>query len=606
MIACVSPTEHNLSETMNTLQYANRARNIKNKVEKNEVEEWMTTDNIDMLRNLVGSLKNEIKTLKASKPTTSSSSSSSSPPLGGSGMNSEEFDQIYHEQRVLIADLQRQVEELDGEASVTRERNRIVEQELQRLRQNPQRLDGVDFQHFVEPVIEEYEKTISALESQLAMTRAALNHSDIGLEEQQTKIEQYEIVMEDQENRINELQVRLSKLLKREQSNETYIRQLEQKLEYHAQNSSAEEDMLSELRGRILKFKEMDETTEKYISDLEKKLAASDQAKLELREQLRQVQTQKQEVLDELQELRERFEEQETKILNLTVELDKQKKAAESSSATSGQHASSSSSSSTKSEEVGRSRSTTATLLPPDTPSTDIIPSTTDTLHERDVIENKQIHTLQHDLEKALEEKKQAEVEHEREVARLREALARYESAPPDDKTLDTLAIAGPIQDTTDAHVKQEMLRSLYVEESIRLQHALDRIHEMLQSTRAAGDAVSRKDAVIMRRVSDLDKQLSKQKLKVENDLKAFDELSVSDVMSASSRLEQEIQMLQSVTTKLEAKLHKTEMALATNAKTTSLATNDEEIEELRHRMGAMMLGSEEHALNINPASSYV
>ena len=32
MIACVSPTDRDFMETLNTLKYANRARNIKNKV----------------------------------------------------------------------------------------------------------------------------------------------------------------------------------------------------------------------------------------------------------------------------------------------------------------------------------------------------------------------------------------------------------------------------------------------------------------------------------------------------------------------------------------------------------------------------------------------
>jgi kinesin family protein 4/21/27 len=32
MIACISPAETNEAETRNTLKYANRARNIKNKV----------------------------------------------------------------------------------------------------------------------------------------------------------------------------------------------------------------------------------------------------------------------------------------------------------------------------------------------------------------------------------------------------------------------------------------------------------------------------------------------------------------------------------------------------------------------------------------------
>ena len=32
MVACISPTDRDFMETLNTLKYANRARNIKNKV----------------------------------------------------------------------------------------------------------------------------------------------------------------------------------------------------------------------------------------------------------------------------------------------------------------------------------------------------------------------------------------------------------------------------------------------------------------------------------------------------------------------------------------------------------------------------------------------
>ncbi|KAI8384706.1 P-loop containing nucleoside triphosphate hydrolase protein, partial [Radiomyces spectabilis] len=212
MIACASPVENNLAETLNTLQYANRARNIKNKIEKNEVEEWMTTDNIELLRNMIGKLKNELRFLKAG---------TLPPPPVHRG----------EKQRMMIADLQRQVEELDGEASVTRERNRMVEAELKRLRKvetvrkreaELNSSNNEDFQHLVEPVIEEYEKSIAALESQLAMSRAALNHSDIGFEEQQTKIEHYESVIDSQEHAIGELRLRLGKVLEREHSNDIY------------------------------------------------------------------------------------------------------------------------------------------------------------------------------------------------------------------------------------------------------------------------------------------------------------------------------------------------------------------------------------------------
>jgi len=38
MIACVSPSDRDFMETLNTLKYANRARNIKNKVTANQVK----------------------------------------------------------------------------------------------------------------------------------------------------------------------------------------------------------------------------------------------------------------------------------------------------------------------------------------------------------------------------------------------------------------------------------------------------------------------------------------------------------------------------------------------------------------------------------------
>lgn len=36
MIACISPSDRDFVETLNTLKYANRARNIKNKVIANQ------------------------------------------------------------------------------------------------------------------------------------------------------------------------------------------------------------------------------------------------------------------------------------------------------------------------------------------------------------------------------------------------------------------------------------------------------------------------------------------------------------------------------------------------------------------------------------------
>ncbi|ORY03094.1 kinesin-domain-containing protein, partial [Basidiobolus meristosporus CBS 931.73] len=60
MIACVSPVESNLNETLNTLQYANRARNIKNQVVLNSE----LSGDVDYLRSLVRKLKSELRSIK--------------------------------------------------------------------------------------------------------------------------------------------------------------------------------------------------------------------------------------------------------------------------------------------------------------------------------------------------------------------------------------------------------------------------------------------------------------------------------------------------------------------------------------------------------------
>ncbi|KAG0163776.1 hypothetical protein DFQ28_009194 [Apophysomyces sp. BC1034] len=284
MIACASPAGHNLSETLNTLQYANRARNIKNKIERNEVEEWMTTDNLELLRSMIAKLKNELRHFKSGMNTGNlvrePDDVEATPITPGADM-----DQLYQEQRMVISDLQRQVEELDGEASVTRERNKVVETELKRVRkldsmrkreEELREANGLDFQHLVEPVIEEYEKSISKLESQLAMAQAALNHSDIGFEEQQTKMDQYELMLENQTQTIMNLQLRLTKVSEREHNNESYIEELESKLMRSANDAMRDQDLLNELKNKIMKFKETDENTEQYILDLEQRLAMSE------------------------------------------------------------------------------------------------------------------------------------------------------------------------------------------------------------------------------------------------------------------------------------------------------------------------------------------
>lgn len=322
MIACVSPAEINLTETINTIKYAYRARNIRNKSERNEMEEWMTSDNLDHLRQIIQKLKAEIKSLKSHRGTPSPTSggspkshittfnhgivspSSSSLSDGevhpstcpsrsastnitapDTSISTELFDSHHpNDVAVMVSDLKRQIEELQNEVTVTRERNQHVEKEL-RQKQSAD-TNGAAFQHLVEPVIEEYEKSISGLESQLAMARAALNHSDQALADKQAKIDEYEAIQENELRALEELKSRLASALDREHSNEGYCLELEAQLEKSVRDGLKDQQILSELREKIMKFKAMDDHTEQYISDLEARLSTAENERIELTQKL--------------------------------------------------------------------------------------------------------------------------------------------------------------------------------------------------------------------------------------------------------------------------------------------------------------------------------
>lgn len=344
MIACVSPAEINLVETANTIKYAHRARNIKNKVERNEAEEWMTNDNPDYLRNIINKLKSELHSLKSNNNNNNNGSNGNClSPATANGKNLSQYvptispsssisetDRLQIstcasssakttitvpdtndmlENQALVADLRRQIEELQNELTVTRERNQHVEAELRRKNDNSKNSapQDIDFQHLVEPVIEEYEKSISALESQLAMARAALTHSDQALADQEAKILEHESRRSIEQTALNELKARLAKAMEREQQSEAYIAELEGKLEKSVQEALQDQQVLTELKSKITKFKEMDENTEQYIADLESRLFTSESERDKLAKVAEQAQEQLREQGQQLENIKRRL-----------------------------------------------------------------------------------------------------------------------------------------------------------------------------------------------------------------------------------------------------------------------------------------------------------
>lgn len=129
------------------------------------------------------------------------------------------------------------------------------------------------FEAFVEPVIEQYEKVISGLETHLAMTQAALNHSELILEEQQGRLD----VVEDENRTL--LQKQMS-LIREASTPSPQQQQLQLELEQALKKVQAQLDDAEFRRAE----------SERAIQGLESKLAA-EQAKAQ--EQILQLQQEK-------------------------------------------------------------------------------------------------------------------------------------------------------------------------------------------------------------------------------------------------------------------------------------------------------------------------
>ncbi len=170
MIACVSPAEWNVGETVNTLKYANRARNIKNKAEIREKEDgW---DDIEWLQTMVTRLRKELKTLKEGGIVPALVDSQDAEPVTPSpGPTASDKG---------AAKVLRQYGELQGQYQQLRREFVERNEEFARLRaeldEKNAPVAGMSrrYEEIVGPVIEEYEKTITAMEAELKLSRTAL------------------------------------------------------------------------------------------------------------------------------------------------------------------------------------------------------------------------------------------------------------------------------------------------------------------------------------------------------------------------------------------------------------------------------------------------
>lgn len=209
MIACVSPAEWNAGETINTLKYANRARNIKNRAVVMEKEEgW---DDLEWLQNMVTRLRRDLKNLKEGGAVSVRASGELTEVEGASKKVLSQMVELQNNYEDLRAKFTERTEEL------TRLRRELGEKH----RSSTGTISGTaKYEEIVGPVIEEYEKTISAMEAELSLNRAALRHTNDLVEEKEEELAQLTERHGATELYVEELKSRVGKLAEREASTE--------------------------------------------------------------------------------------------------------------------------------------------------------------------------------------------------------------------------------------------------------------------------------------------------------------------------------------------------------------------------------------------------
>ena len=301
MIACVTPAEFHLSETLNTVQYAQRARNIQSKPRIQQISDDADKQAvIDRLRTEVAFLRQQIRSAE-----------------GGDRRNGAHLDRMDRPNEREV-DLQNQLLDVQESYSTLSQRHAKLISELTKNEGNSSDLAGphisgesavdrlkrsqANHAH-IEQVVLEYEKTIQSLEGNLSTTRGSLANTESSLLEKETKCAYVETMNQ-------QLHSRVQKMMGRESNTETYLHELEARLEGQSSGSERSDAVISDLRKELSRIRDSEMNAEEYITTLEERLAEADQDMELLQREL--------ERLDHLVERQRSF----GKLDNLLYELD--------------------------------------------------------------------------------------------------------------------------------------------------------------------------------------------------------------------------------------------------------------------------------------------
>lgn len=267
MIACVTPAEFHLSETLNTVQYAQRARAIQSRPQLQQIsDDGDKQAVIERLRAEVSFLRGQIR----------SSERGLQVPMERSDRQSERemelqnhlldiqenYTALSQRHAKLIAEIAKARDDEEGGSPTLSET--IGESAIDRLKRSN------SFAEAVEQVVLEYEKTIQSLETSLSNTRSSLATTESSLLEKENRCAYMETVNQ-------QLQQRFQKLADREVSNEQYLHTLEARLDGQTSGDEKSTALVMELRKEVSRVRENEAQAEDYISTLEERLAEADQ-----------------------------------------------------------------------------------------------------------------------------------------------------------------------------------------------------------------------------------------------------------------------------------------------------------------------------------------
>lgn len=269
MIACVTPAEFHLSETLNTVQYAQRARAIQSKPRIQQMEEGDKQAIIERLKAEVAFLRDQIRNSdrNAGDRRTSGDRNERTNEREVELQNhlldaQENYTSLSQRHAKLIAEMAK-ARELENSENLLAEES-LGDSATERLERSN------NFAQAVEQVVLEYEKTIQALEQSLSSTRGTLHSTETSLLEKESKMAYVETIN-------TQLQARLQKLMDREANTENYLHDLETKLDGHTSGEEKNSTIITELRKEIARVRENEAAAEDYISTLEERLAEADQ-----------------------------------------------------------------------------------------------------------------------------------------------------------------------------------------------------------------------------------------------------------------------------------------------------------------------------------------